>query len=301
MLKVPATSTQYRGRFAPSPTGPLHLGSLIAALASYLDARQRAGTWLVRMEDLDPPREEPGAADRILNGLRCHGLQWDEDVLFQSTRSATYTAALTMLDEAGHLFACDCSRAMLSADGSCIRHCRTRQGAISGPGAIRTMVPPDCEIQFRDGLQGPQHTALGKVVTDFIVRRKDGLNAYQLAVVVDDAEQGITDVVRGSDLLDSTPRQIFLQQLLAKPTPRYFHLPVLTTSQGQKFSKQNLAPALDNEKATYNLRRALRFLHQHEPPNSLTSVDSVLIHAVEHWSPTRVPIAMAISSDSIGL
>lgn len=301
MLTVPATRTHYRGRFAPSPSGPLHLGSLIAALASYLDARHHAGTWLVRMDDLDPPREEPGAADRILNGLRCHGLHWNEDVLYQSTRFAAYTAALTRLDESGHLFACDCSRAMLGTNGSCISHCQTRQSTISGPRAIRTMIPPDSDIQFTDGLQGPQHTALGKSVTNFIVKRKDGLYAYQLAVVVDDAEQGITDVVRGSDLLDSTPRQIFLQQLLAQPTPRYFHLPVITTRKGQKLSKQNLAPALDNEKATHNLRCALRFLHQHEPPNTLTGVDSLLAHAVEHWLPTQVPVAMAISSDSIGL
>ena len=298
---MPDPSTHYRGRFAPSPTGPLHLGSLIAALASFLDARHHAGAWLVRMEDLDPPREEPGAADAILNSLRCHGLHWDGDVLYQSTRSTAYSAALARLDEEGLLFACDCSRAMLSTVGACAGDCRTRQDAISSSRAIRIAVPAECEIQFSDGLQQHQHTKLGRSVQDFIVKRKDRLHAYQLAVVVDDAEQGITHVVRGSDLLDSTARQIFLQQVLSQSTPLYFHLPVITTGQGQKFSKQNLAPALDNEKAMYNLRCALRFLQQHEPPSEIKSVDLLLAQAVEQWSPARVPVAMTIGAESIGL
>ena len=298
---MPDPSTHYRGRFAPSPTGPLHLGSLIAALASFLDARHHAGAWLVRMEDLDPPREEPGAADAILNSLRCHGLHWDGNVLYQSTRSAAYSAALARLDEEGLLFACDCSRAMLSTVGACTGDCRTRQNAISSSRAIRIAVPAECEIQFSDGLQRQQDTKLGNALQDFIVRRKDRLHAYQLAVVVDDAEQGITHVVRGSDLLDSTARQIFLQQVLSQSTPLYFHLPVITTGQGQKFSKQNLAPALDNEKSVYNLRCALRFLQQHEPPSEIKSVDLLLAQAVEQWSPARVPVAMTIGAESIGL
>ena len=301
MQTVPDPSTHYRGRFAPSPTGPLHLGSLIAALASFLDARHHAGAWLVRMEDLDPPREEPGAADAILNSLRCHGLHWDGDVLYQSTRATAYSAALARLDEEGLLFACDCSRAMLNTVGACAGDCRTRQDAISSSRAIRIAVPAECEIQFSDGLQRQQDTKLGNSLQDFIVRRKDRLHAYQLAVVVDDAEQGITHVVRGSDLLDSTARQIFLQQVLSQSTPLYFHLPVITTGQGQKFSKQNLAPALDNEKAVYNLRCALRFLQQHEPPADIKSVDLLLAQAVEQWSPARVPVAMTIGADSIAL
>lgn len=298
---MPRFNTLYRGRFAPSPTGPLHLGSLIAALASYLDARHCGGIWLVRMEDLDPPREEPGAADSILHSLQCHGLHWDEDVLYQSKRSHAYTAALAVLAEDGLLFSCDCSRTMLGADGACRSDCRKRQQEISGPRAIRACVPLDCEIRFTDLLQGPQHIALGKSLSDFVVRRKDGLDAYQLAVVVDDAKQSISHVVRGSDLLDSTPRQIFLQRRLAYPTPRYCHLPVITTGQGQKFSKQNHAPALDNDQAIHNLRGALRFLHQREPPATLTRVEHLLAYAIEHWSLRRVPATMEIPAVSIDL
>jgi glutamyl-Q tRNA(Asp) synthetase len=298
---VSRTNKQYRGRFAPSPTGPLHLGSLIAALASFLDARHYGGAWLVRMEDLDPPREEPGAADNILNSLQHHGLQWDEAVLYQSTRSAAYAAALAALAHGGHSFSCDCSRAILDADGACRGDCRTRQQDIAGRRAIRTVVPPACEIHFTDLLQGPQHIALGQSLADFVVRRRDGLDAYQLAVVVDDATQGITHVVRGSDLLDSTPRQIFLQQTLAYPMPCYAHLPVITTAAGQKFSKQNHAPALDSDHATDNLRYALRFLHQKDPPASLLGVEALLAYAIEHWVLQQVPAQTAIPATSIGL
>jgi glutamyl-Q tRNA(Asp) synthetase len=300
MRPVPGTNTQYRGRFAPSPTGPLHLGSLIAALASFLDARHNNGAWLVRMEDLDPPREEPGAADRILRSLQCHGLHWDGNVLYQSSRSSAYSTALTALQQSGVLFACDCTRALLEADASCRGNCRNRQREISGSRAIRAAIPAACEIQFTDQLQGRQHCALGKVLKDFVVRRKDGLDAYQLAVVVDDAAQDITHVVRGSDLLDSTPRQIFLQQQLAYATPVYCHLPVITTSHGQKLSKQNHAPALANEDAAQNLRCALRFLHQQEPPASVTQVQHVLAYAVEHWVLRRVPARMAIPAADVG-
>ena len=298
---MPRSITQYRGRFAPSPTGPLHLGSLIAALASFLDARHCGGTWLVRIEDLDPPREEPGAADSILTSLQCHGLYWDEEVLYQSNRSAAYATALATLSQHSRLFFCDCSRASLQPDGSCQGDCRKRQKDIAEPRAIRAIVAPDCEIEFMDRIQGPQHAALGTSLTDFVVRRKDGLNAYQLAVVVDDAAQGITHVVRGSDLLDSTPRQIYLQQQLAYPTPRYAHLPVITNGQGDKFSKQNLAPALDNARAADNLRRALRFLHQVDPPLALISTESLLRYAVEHWVLQQVPATLAIPAASIGL
>jgi glutamyl-Q tRNA(Asp) synthetase len=274
---------------------------LIAALASFLDARHHGGTWLVRMEDLDPPREEPGAVYDILNSLQHHGLHWDEAVLYQSTRPAAYAAALVELAQGDHLFFCDCSRAALDASGTCRGACRTRQTEIAGRGAIRTTVSPDCTIRFTDLLQGPQYSALGKSLTDFVVRRKDGLDAYQLAVVVDDAAQGITHVVRGADLLDSTPRQIFLQQLLTYPTPRYAHLPVITTGQGQKFSKQNHAPALNNEQAADNLRCALRFLHQADPPPTLTGTGQLLSYAIQHWVLQQVPATLAIPAASIGL
>ncbi len=277
------------------------MGSLIAALASFLDARHHGGAWLVRMEDLDPPREEPGAIDSILNSLQCHGLLWNEAVLYQSTRSAAYTAALAILADTGLLFSCDCSRAILDADGSCRGECRGRQQHLSDSRAIRTAVPPECEIQFTDLLQAPRHTALGQSLTDFVVRRRDRLHAYQLAVVVDDAAQGITHVVRGSDLLDSTPRQIFLQQRLAYATPRYCHVPVITTAQGHKFSKQNHAPALKNDQAVDNLRRALRFLRQREPPAQMTRVEPVLAYAIENWSLQQVPATTAIAAASIGL
>jgi glutamyl-Q tRNA(Asp) synthetase len=298
---VPRANTLYRGRFAPSPTGPLHLGSLIAALASFLDARHCGGQWLLRMEDLDPPREEPGAAARILHSLQCHGLFWDEEVLYQSARAADYTLALDALARAGLLFSCDCTRATLAPDGACSGHCRARQTDIRSPHALRVTVRPDCQIEFTDLLQGPQLTALGEFLADFVVRRKDGLYAYQLAVVVDDAAQGITHVVRGCDLLDSTPRQMLLQQLLSYPTPRYCHLPVITTRQGQKFSKQNRAPALVDDDAVRNLRCALRFLRQREPPAALTTVLQVLAYAIEHWELSRVPAVMAIPAATLGL
>lgn len=298
---MPGPAAPYRGRFAPSPTGPLHLGSLIAALASFLDARHVAGTWLVRMEDLDPPREEPGAAGRILHSLQCHGLAWDEDVLWQSGRTAAYAGALKALSASGDLFYCDCTRAMLGPDGACSGHCISRQPSVNPPRATRVSVPPDCRICFRDELQGLQNSHLGAQFPDFVVKRKDGLDAYQLAVVVDDAAQGITHVVRGSDLLDSTPRQIFLQQRLDYPTPHYCHLPVITNRLGQKLSKQNHAPALDDAQPLANLRLALRFLHQPEPPGEVATTDQLLDFAIRHWMPERIPANEAIPASTLGL
>lgn len=277
------------------------MGSLIAALASYLDARHAGGQWLVRMEDLDPPRESPGAAASILHSLRCHGLHWDEDVLYQSSRTAAYLEALRILESGGHLFRCDCTRARLGDDGACNGHCRSRQCEIAAQAAVRVAVPAASTIRFVDGLQGGSDVALGRSLPDFIVRRRDGLTAYQLAVVVDDAYQGITHVVRGSDLLDSTPRQIFLQQLLAYTSPHYCHVPVIVNAQGQKLSKQNHAPALADDHAVSNLRAALRFLQQSEPPPSLVHVQSLLEHAIEHWSLARIPQVLSRSGDHIGL
>jgi glutamyl-Q tRNA(Asp) synthetase len=298
---IPRSSTHYRGRFAPSPTGPLHLGSLIAALASFLDARHHLGTWLVRMEDLDPPREEPGAAQRILHSLERHGLHWDEAVMWQADRAAAYDAALAQLSAQGHLFYCDCTRALLGPGGACRGRCPGRQGKLSTPQASRVAVPNDSHIHFVDPLQGEQRVALERMFPDFVVKRKDGLIAYQLAVVVDDAAQGISHVVRGSDLLDSTPRQIYLQQLLGYATPAYCHLPVITNPDGQKFSKQNHAPALDDAQAPANLRQALRFLHQGEPPEQLDSVGKILAYAVEHWGPQHIPGIPGVSAASLGL
>ncbi len=286
----------YRGRFAPSPTGPLHLGSLIAALASYLDARHNNGTWLVRMEDLDPPREEAGAARSIIASLEKHGLRWDEEIVFQGQRGAAYESALGELANRGYLFCCDCSRQLLGPDGACRGDCRNRQGQLSAPVAIRAAPPPHCRISFRDQIQGNIYCAPGIEVPDFVVRRKDGLFAYQLAVVVDDAWQGITHVVRGSDLLDSTARQIFLQQALDFHTPLYSHIPVITDGRGQKFSKQNHAPALDDHNAPANLRAALQFLRQAEPPAALRTCGQMLDFATGKWRAGHIPATLAMTA-----
>ena len=298
---MPGSSTPYRGRFAPSPTGPLHLGSLIAALASYLDARAQQGSWLVRIDDLDPPREEPGAAAGILQSLRCHGLHWDEDILYQSQRSLPYQQALDTLQAKGLLFACDCTRTQLDANGNCGSGCCRRQTDITGPAALRVHLPKGSVIRFTDQLQGQQTLASGQPINDFVVRRRDGLNAYQLAVVVDDAAQGINHVVRGSDLLDTTAKQVFLQQQLGYPTPVYCHLPVITNSLGQKFSKQTHARPLDNDVAAGNLRLALSFLDQPDPPPGLLQPAAILTFATTHWQRDRIPARAAIDAATIGV
>ncbi|MFC1578887.1 tRNA glutamyl-Q(34) synthetase GluQRS [Pseudomonadota bacterium] len=292
------TDPPYRGRFAPSPTGPLHQGSLIAALASYLDARHHNGLWLLRMEDLDPPREEAGAAGRILASLEAHGLHWDGEVLWQSQRAQAYAAALAALDSGHHLFRCDCTRQMLGPGGACCGHCRERQAELAGPVATRISVPPGCHISFTDRVQGEQNIALGAELPDFVVKRKDGLDAYQLAVVVDDDWQGITHIVRGSDLLDSTPRQVFLQQLLDHTTPCYCHLPVITDAGGNKFSKQNHAPPLEDSRAGSNLRAALRFLRQPEPPGEIDEIADILAFACDHWNVQTIPAVPSIAVTS---
>lgn len=292
---MPGNSKTYRGRFAPSPTGPLHLGSLIAALASYLHARCHHGAWLVRMEDLDPPREEPGAAKAILQSLRDHGLQWDGEVLFQSSRSHAYDQALEQLAESGDLFRCDCTRALLGPGGSCAGRCAPRQPEVRKPWALRLSVKPGTQISFEDQVQGHQLEMLAQDLPDFTLLRKDGLYAYQLAVVVDDAYQGVTDVVRGSDLLDSSGRQIYLQQQLGLEQPGYCHIPVMTNTDGQKLSKQNHAPALLASEAALNLRRALAFLRQPEPPAELNNCQQLIAFATRHWCVDSLPQAMAIS------
>lgn len=293
---MPASTSTYRGRFAPSPTGPLHLGSLIAALASYLDARHNGGLWLMRMEDLDPPREEPGAAQSILRSLSDHGLRWDEDTLWQSLRSDAYNEALQQLSQQQQLFRCDCTRATLGPGGACGGRCLPRQPEVTKPYALRLMVATDSVVEFTDLLQGTVREAVGAQLPDFVLRRKDALYAYQLAVVVDDAYQGITHVVRGSDLLESTGRQIYLQQQLGLPRPHYSHLPVITNEQGQKFSKQNHAPALLPDRAPENLRKALAFLCQSPPPPGLTQCSEILEFATRHWSTGNIPRALSIAA-----
>jgi glutamyl-Q tRNA(Asp) synthetase len=278
------------------------MGSLVTALASYLDARHHAGSWLVRMEDLDPPREETGASDRILQSLEAHNLHPDEPVLFQSSRLAAYEEALRVMDAGGHLFSCDCSRAEMGTEGVCRGVCRNsnrstdpdEKGNLHSARAERVKVSPGTVISFADRLLGPQMSDLGESLADFVVKRKDGLHAYQLAVVVDDAHQGITQVVRGSDLLDSTPRQIYLQQLQGYHTPGYCHIPVLTNRKGQKLSKQSHARAIDDIQSTANLRRALEYLQQPAPPVSASCNSDILDFAAKHWSIERLPATLAI-------
>jgi len=264
----------YRGRFAPSPTGPLHFGSLVAAVGSYLEAETRGGLWFLRMEDLDPPREQPGAADAILRALEACGMGWDGAVMYQSRRSEAYAAALERLRAQGALYPCACTRreiadSSLNSDRALVYPGTCRNGLAPGktPRAWRVRVG-DSVIEFEDALQGTIRQNLAAEVGDFVLRRADGLYAYQLAVVVDDAEQGITDVVRGADLLDSTPRQIHLQRLLGLPTPRYLHLPVAVNAAGEKLSKQTRAAPLDVRDPVPALAQVMEFLGQ-APPDQL--------------------------------
>ena len=238
------SAVAYRGRFAPSPTGPLHFGSLLAALGSWLLARHAGGEWLVRIEDLDPPREVPGAAAEQLRALAAFGLESDAPVLWQSSRGEAYQAALDRLLAAGAAFACHCSRAALAAGGNGV-HRQCVPGATRPDPAIRLRVPEGAIVAFDDAIQGRFEQDVAAAVGDFVLRRADGPWAYQLAVVVDDAAQGVTDVVRGADLLDSTPRQILLQCALGLPTPRYAHLPLVLDGEGRKLSKSLAALPVD--------------------------------------------------------
>lgn len=267
-------ASAYRGRFAPSPTGDLHFGSLFVALGSWLLARQAGGRWLVRIEDVDPPREVPGASARQLATLAALGLESDEPVVRQSGRDAQYQAALDRLLHDGHAFVCHCSRSDLAASGGIHRHCVS---ATRRPDpAIRLRVPDGTRIAFEDALQGPQEQDVSREVGDFVLRRADGLWAYQLAVVVDDGAQNITDVVRGADLLDSTPRQILLQQLLGLPTPRYAHLPLVVDAGGRKLSKSDAALPVDAAHALPALGAAWRALGQ--APDRVAGATGV-----QHW------------------
>jgi len=291
-------TTIYRGRFAPSPTGPLHFGSLVAAVASYLEAKSRAGEWLVRMEDLDTPRNVPGAADDILRALTACGMRWDDAVIYQSARTDAYHAELHRLRALGLVYPCACSRREIA------------DSAVSGiegpvyPGTCREGLAPGktvrawridvrgADIRFDDAIQGPVHQDLATDIGDFVLLRADHVYAYQLAVVVDDAEQGITDVVRGADLLDSTPRQIFLHKLLKFTPPRYCHVPVAANANGEKLSKQTHAAAVDYARPQAALVPALRFLGQ-QPPDDLVdaNIGEFWNWALRNWRIDRVPRA----------
>jgi len=265
------TEARYRGRFAPTPSGPLHFGSLVAALGSYLDARSQNGTWLLRIEDVDPPRNAPGASDAIQRTLEAYGFEWDEPVLYQSQRGKAYEAALDLLRRQGRVYPCSCTRKQLAEaahrgiDGPVYPGtCRNRP-VPSQPAALRLRVP-EARIAFVDRQQGRVACAIASECGDFVLQRADGVYAYHLAVVVDDAEQGINHIVRGADLLTSTPRHIVLQTLLGLPTPDYLHLPVVLDAHGNKLSKQTLAAPLNNSAALPGLVQAAAFLGMHGDP-----------------------------------
>ena len=300
--------TRYRGRFAPSPTGPLHFGSLVTAMASYADALGGDGEWMVRIEDIDAPRARQGAADAILSMLERLGFEWQGPVWRQSERTERYAEALERLRACNLAYPCACTRGERAHDavgrigeriypGTCRggidadREKRSRQ-------AIRVRVPADA-ITFTDRLHGMQRQVLADDVGDFVVRRSDGLFAYQLAVVVDDAAQAITDVVRGADLLASTPRQVFLQRALDLPTPRYLHVPVAIDARGRKLSKQSGARPLP-EAALPALLAAWRFLDQKDPREIPSSVAEFWSWARAHWRPAQLPPVAMLPAYNLG-
>lgn len=302
MTRAPA---RYIGRFAPSPTGPLHFGSLVAATASYLQARAMQGRWLLRIEDIDPPREQAGASDAILQALRHYGFEWHSDTIFQSESQTAHEDALQSLLNRNLAYPCGCSRRDLADvprgplgiiyPGTC------RDGCDAPETAIR-IGTTDAPVSFVDGIQGLQSQKLESESGDFVIRRRDGLIAYHLAVVVNDALEGITEIVRGIDLMDSTPRQIWLQQLLDYPTPDYLHIPVVTHPNGDKLSKLTGARAIPIDEALRALYGALVALQQ-EPPASLRhgELADLWQWAIENWRIHALRGKTAISTDSAGL
>ena len=288
----------YIGRFAPSPTGLLHIGSLLTAVASYADARSHGGKWLLRIEDLDPPREMAGAAEHIVFTLEHFGFEWDGEVAFQSQRHHLYHAALDELRAKQLVYPCTCSRKDWHAaarqgvdgfvyNGACSQKDVFRQPEKGKTAAWRIRVPDEI-IEFQDEIVGRYAQNLAHDIGDFVLLRADGFWAYQLAVVADDIAQGVTHIVRGQDLLVSTPRQIYLQRCLNAPTPHYAHLPLLVNGLGQKWSKQTLAPALDLSARENLLRQVLRYLNLPDCP-SVNAPRDVLNWAVANWSMARVP------------
>jgi len=291
-------AVRYRGRFAPSPTGPLHFGSLIAALASYADARAHGGEWCLRIDDIDEPRARDDAEGEILATLERYGFEWDGPVVRQSTRLERYTDALESLRRQHAVYECACTRrdlesAPIGAGGERVYPGTCRDGIRAGHPprracAWRLRVLDGAVIRFHDRLQGWQQQDLAHDVGDFIVKRADGLYAYQLCVVVDDADQGITDVVRGADLLASTPRQIFLQRALRYTEPTYLHVPIALNAAGEKLSKQTRAKPLPSDPLA-GLFAAWRFLDQPMPSPLPSSVGAFWRYASAAWSPSRLP------------
>lgn len=291
MLKTATVRPQssYRGRFAPSPSGHLHFGSLITALASFLDAKKNLGTWLVRIEDIDPPREIKGAAKAILTTLESYGLQWDEEPLYQSEQSDYYLDLIEQLFVHHQCYYCQCTRAQIKAIGGVYQgHCRHINHK-KEHSAIRVINDNPIE-NYHDLIQGNNSCNQALAQEDFTIVRKDGLFAYQLAVVADDIFQNITHVIRGCDLLEPTARQLSFFQLLNNKAPFYGHIPLAVTEQGYKLSKQNKAPAINNQHPQPTLIAALTFLGQ-QPPEALlhASVDEIITWAIEHWQLSSVP------------
>ena len=292
-------NTAYTGRFAPTPSGPLHFGSLVTAVGSYLDARSQQGRWLLRMEDVDTPRVQTGSADDILSTLEAFDLHWDGPVLYQSQRFEAYEAILQQLTEQGLLYACRCSRRQLIEEK--VRqgplgliypgHCRNRNLDPAGH-SLRLRIDGPAVIEFEDRHCGPRRMDLAAEVGDVVLKRVDGIYAYHLAVVVDDAFQGVSDIVRGADLLDVSFVHRYLASRLNLPLPRYLHLPLVYAEPGRKLSKQTGAQALDRSRAGVLLFDALEFLGQ-TPPRDLRGAAprELLDWGVEHWQPEHLPAA----------
>jgi len=279
----------YRGRFAPSPTGELHLGTLLAAVGSYLQARTQNGEWLMRIEDVDITRRVEGASDALLRALEGFGFEWDGEEVYQSHRNELYEEALTTLSQKDLIYPCTCSRKQLANETVYAGHCRHRHLPLNEEHALRIRVE-DRSINFNDHIVGQYQQQLASECGDFVIKRKDGLFAYMLAVVVDDAEQGVTEIVRGVDLLDATPRQIYLQQQLGFAQLGYLHLPLLVDEQDHKLGKSTGAAALDLKHPVPSLHSTLKLLGQ-QPPEELASdnLNSLWQWALEHWNINHIP------------
>ncbi|MDX1914586.1 MAG: tRNA glutamyl-Q(34) synthetase GluQRS [Methylophilus sp.] len=292
----------YVGRFAPSPTGPLHFGSLVAAVASYCDAKANQGQWLIRIEDLDKPREMAGASQNILSTLEAFGFAWDGSIIYQSQRTQAYEEAFFRLQEMDKIYGCICSRKEIADSAvrtgiegaiypkTCLQH-----PPIASKNMAYRVMTENRSLSFVDHVQGVIHQNLAQDIGDFVLKRADGIFAYQLAVVVDDAYQNITHIVRGSDLLNSTTRQLYLQQLLGLKTPCYAHIPIVVNEQGEKLSKQTLAEAIESGQANQQLYLALKFLGQNPPLEIKKATLSDLWQwAVTNWRIANVPQTKAL-------
>jgi glutamyl-Q tRNA(Asp) synthetase len=297
---------RYCGRFAPTPSGPLHFGSMIAAIGSFCDARANGGTWHVRIDDIDKLRVVPGAADDILRTLTAFGLEWDGKPVFQSHHMESHHAAIHVLRGRAHVFACVCSRKEISeADETSVATpvyagtCRNGLRAGRSARSLRLQVDDHARAGFTDLLQGSISQQLATEVGDFVIYRSDGIFSYHLACAVDDAQQGVTHVVRGADLIESTPRQIYLQELLGLPTPAYLHLPVATSGQGQKISKQTGAARIDHTRPGEIFHSVLKFLRQ-RPPSEMARAPAreAIEWAVHHWKREKLPETRAIAITS---